>query len=76
MIWGKREAEYFCEEDWTTQIRLRCQEKFVCARTGFGARLSLRSVARLEARSWGAFEKRINDGEPADAAPVLHVFAE
>src|ERR1700716_4731691 len=47
-------------------------------------RMSLRSsglrllgpVPRLDARSRGAFAKRIDDGEPADAAPVLHVLAE
>jgi hypothetical protein len=28
LIWVKREAEYFCERDWTGQIRLMRQEKF------------------------------------------------
>src|SRR6266496_1106016 len=29
----------------------------------------------LVLRSWGAFKERVDDGEPADPAPVLHVFA-
>ncbi|WP_029584146.1 hypothetical protein [Bradyrhizobium sp. URHD0069] len=28
LIWVKREAEYFCEQDWTTQIRLIPFNKF------------------------------------------------
>lgn len=32
LIWVKREQEYFCEEDWTTQIRLNRLEKFAFRR--------------------------------------------
>jgi hypothetical protein len=28
VIWVKREPEYFCEEDWTPQIRLNPKENF------------------------------------------------
>jgi hypothetical protein len=31
VIWVKREREYFCEEDWTTQIRLRLKKNFFSA---------------------------------------------
>src|SRR5438874_10458314 len=30
----------------------------------------------LVLRSWGAFKERVDDGEPADLAAVLHVLAE
>jgi hypothetical protein len=33
LIWGKREAEYFCKRDWTTQITLIRFNKLACART-------------------------------------------
>ena len=33
-------------------------------------------VASQDGRLWCTFEKRIDDGEAADAAAVLHVFAE
>jgi hypothetical protein len=32
VIWVNGEAEYFCEEDWTTQITLIRFKKFGCAR--------------------------------------------
>src|ERR1700691_15782 len=32
VIWVKWEPEYFCKEDWTTQIRLNPRENFFSAR--------------------------------------------
>ena len=32
LIWVKREAEYFCKQDWTGQIRLIRLNKFAVAR--------------------------------------------
>jgi hypothetical protein len=32
LIWGKREAIYFCARDWTDSITLNGREKFVFAR--------------------------------------------
>jgi len=31
VIWVKREPEYFCEGDWTTQIRLNQKQNFFSA---------------------------------------------
>jgi hypothetical protein len=31
VIWVKREREYFCAGDWTTQIRLNAKENFFSA---------------------------------------------
>jgi hypothetical protein len=33
VIWVKSEPEYFCREDWTTQITLNCLDKFVLSIT-------------------------------------------
>ena len=33
MIWGDGEAEYFCGDDWTTQIGLKLFSKLLLART-------------------------------------------
>src|ERR1700681_3340535 len=33
MIWGEREAEYFCKQDWTAQISLKSRNKSTCGRT-------------------------------------------
>jgi hypothetical protein len=33
LIWGLRKAEYFCAQDWTTQISLKDLRKFASART-------------------------------------------
>jgi hypothetical protein len=35
LIWGKREAVYFCRAIWTTQITLNRLMKFVFWRSGF-----------------------------------------
>jgi hypothetical protein len=32
MIWASREAEYFCERDWTGQITLKLLEKIDLSR--------------------------------------------
>jgi hypothetical protein len=29
LIWGNREANYFCREDWTAKISLKALEKLV-----------------------------------------------
>src|SRR5260370_31904283 len=42
VIWVKREAEYFCKWDWTTQITLIRLNNLACART-LVARAVLRS---------------------------------
>ncbi len=34
VIWGKRKQEYFCKEDWTTQISLKNHEKSPGTRDG------------------------------------------
>jgi uncharacterized membrane protein HdeD (DUF308 family) len=34
LIWVKREAEYFCKNDWTVQISLKSLRNFVCTRNG------------------------------------------
>src|SRR5665213_2301701 len=42
VIWVKREREYFCEEDWTPQIRLRLKENFPPPRTGRATQVARR----------------------------------
>lgn len=37
MIWVKRKANYFCEEDWTGQIRLKALQKIAPSRTSTGS---------------------------------------
>jgi hypothetical protein len=36
VIWVNREAEYFCEPDWTTQISLKLKENFPSPRIAHG----------------------------------------
>ena len=38
LIWGEDEANYFCAQDWTTQIKLNRLEKFDFACMGFFGR--------------------------------------
>jgi hypothetical protein len=35
LIWGEGEANYFCRENWTTQIRLNLLAKLDFARSEF-----------------------------------------
>jgi hypothetical protein len=35
LIWVRREAEYFCREDWTTQIALIAKANFLPARSAW-----------------------------------------
>jgi len=51
LIWGEREAEYLCNQDWTGQISLICQDKLDFARTSIQSlqRLALRSGRRMSA---------------------------
>jgi hypothetical protein len=38
VIWGSREAEYFCVRDWTGQIALKQLKKIASTRRNYGYR--------------------------------------
>jgi hypothetical protein len=50
LIWGRRKAEYFCEHDWTTQIRLNRLTKSGFTRTPFSAVRPAQSRAKCIVR--------------------------
>ena len=51
LIWGKREAEYFCRRDWTGQITLIRFDKSGCARTHRGPDKAPRNPDRWPQRT-------------------------
>src|ERR1700678_1065466 len=58
VIWVRRERKYFCEKDWTTQIRLKLKVNFSSARmtsTGYPgglAQSAIRHWCRLAKERW------------------------
>src|ERR1700677_3849755 len=58
VIWVRRERKYFCEKDWTTQIRLKLKVNFSSARmtsTGYPGGLAqsvIRHWCRLAKERW------------------------
>jgi len=70
VIWGRRKAEYFSRQDWTTQIRLNCLNKSLFARSDFsgvgvrsrhaiGDEIELICLSRLGKISWLAGQDRL-----------------
>jgi hypothetical protein len=71
LIWGKREAEYFCRQDWTGQISLIRHDK-----SGFRRR-DMRQLISRRAHRWSAcpVEARKRKRRPAEYARLAaHVF--
>ena len=86
VIWGNREADYFCREDWITQIALIGLTKSAFSRNAFwrdlrglsqGRLANWRRVTRVTANRCAAGHRGTHDrprrGPPGDAA--MHAIA-